>query len=89
LTAGAVSQLLWPDKDREVWFSLGENHEKDLPLRSTPIAKRLAAIHGARPRFNAAAIAGAAQVFADPGSPEIMARTAPETLVREKAKEVR
>jgi hypothetical protein len=27
-TAKAVSQLLWPDKDREVWFSLGENHEK-------------------------------------------------------------
>jgi hypothetical protein len=24
----AVSQLLWPDKDREAWFSLGENHEK-------------------------------------------------------------
>jgi hypothetical protein len=24
----AVSQLPWPDKDREVWFSLGENHEK-------------------------------------------------------------
>jgi hypothetical protein len=24
----AVSQLLWPDKDREVWFSLEENHEK-------------------------------------------------------------
>jgi hypothetical protein len=24
----AVSQLLWPDKDREVWFSLKENHEK-------------------------------------------------------------
>jgi hypothetical protein len=23
-----VSQLRWPDKDREVWFSLGENHEK-------------------------------------------------------------
>jgi hypothetical protein len=23
----AVSQLLWPDKDREVWFCLGENHE--------------------------------------------------------------
>ena len=23
----AVSQLLWPHKDREVWFSLGENHE--------------------------------------------------------------
>jgi hypothetical protein len=22
------SQLLWPDKNREVWFSLGENHEK-------------------------------------------------------------
>jgi hypothetical protein len=35
----AVLQLLWPDKDREVWFSLGENHEKaylfDLhPLRN-------------------------------------------------------
>src|SRR5271154_5729598 len=26
----AVSQLLWPDKDREEWFSLGENHEKVL-----------------------------------------------------------
>jgi hypothetical protein len=24
----AVSQLLWPDKDREEWFSLVENHEK-------------------------------------------------------------
>ena len=24
----AVSQLLRPDKDREEWFSLGENHEK-------------------------------------------------------------
>ena len=24
----AVSQLLWTEKDREVWFSLGENHEK-------------------------------------------------------------
>jgi len=24
----AVSQLRWPDRDREVWFSLGENHEK-------------------------------------------------------------
>jgi hypothetical protein len=28
----AVSQLLWPDKDREVWFSLGENHEKVYPF---------------------------------------------------------
>jgi hypothetical protein len=26
----AVSQLLWPDKDREGWFSLEENHEKGL-----------------------------------------------------------
>jgi hypothetical protein len=26
--AKRVAQLLWPDKDREVWFSLGENHEK-------------------------------------------------------------
>jgi polygalacturonase len=24
----AVSQLLWTEKDREVWFSLGENHDK-------------------------------------------------------------
>jgi hypothetical protein len=24
----AVSQLLWPDKDGEVWFSLEENHEE-------------------------------------------------------------
>jgi hypothetical protein len=24
----AVSQLLWSDKNREEWFSLGENHEK-------------------------------------------------------------
>ena len=24
----AISQLLWPDKGREEWFSLGENHEK-------------------------------------------------------------
>jgi hypothetical protein len=24
----ALSQLLWPDKGRAVWFSLGENHEK-------------------------------------------------------------
>jgi hypothetical protein len=24
----ALSQLRWPDKGREVWFSLGENHEK-------------------------------------------------------------
>jgi hypothetical protein len=26
--ARAVLQLLGPHKDREVWFSLGENHEK-------------------------------------------------------------
>jgi hypothetical protein len=24
----ALSQLLWPDRGSEVWFSLGENHEK-------------------------------------------------------------
>jgi len=29
----AVSQLLWPDKDREEWFSLGEKHEK---VRGSP-----------------------------------------------------
>ena len=28
LAARAVSQLLWSDKDGEVWFSLEENHEK-------------------------------------------------------------
>jgi hypothetical protein len=27
-----VSQLLWPDKDREVWFSSGENHQKGQSL---------------------------------------------------------
>ena len=37
----AVSQLLWPVKGREVWFSLGENHEKAflfglLQLRNCP-----------------------------------------------------
>jgi hypothetical protein len=26
----SVSQFLWPDKDREEWFSLEENHEKVL-----------------------------------------------------------
>src|ERR1700734_2284796 len=35
----AVSQLPLPDKDREVWFSLGEKPRKSLSLRSTPIAK--------------------------------------------------
>ena len=28
MQARAVSQLLWSDKDGEVWFSLEENHEK-------------------------------------------------------------
>jgi hypothetical protein len=31
------------DKNSEVWFSLGENHEKAYPLRSRPIAKLLTA----------------------------------------------
>jgi hypothetical protein len=35
----AVSQLLWPDKDREVCFSFGGKPRKGLSLRSTPIAK--------------------------------------------------
>jgi hypothetical protein len=35
-----LSQLRWPDKGREVWFSSGENHEKayrspDFQQRST------------------------------------------------------
>jgi hypothetical protein len=38
----AVSQLLWPDKDREVRFSLEENHEMayhfGLPNCETAIA---------------------------------------------------
>jgi len=33
----AVSQLLCPDKDREVWFSLGENHEKAFRLGLHPL----------------------------------------------------
>jgi hypothetical protein len=37
----AVSQLLWSDKDREVWFSLEENHEKAYRFGLTPIAKLL------------------------------------------------
>ena len=32
----AVSQLRWPDKDREEWFSLGENHEKVLGFPGFP-----------------------------------------------------
>jgi hypothetical protein len=41
----AVSQLLWSGKDREVWFSLGENHER--PIASvytnceTAVARRM------------------------------------------------
>src|ERR1700734_4296204 len=35
----AVSQLLWPDKDREEWFSLGENHEKVLGFPGFPVAR--------------------------------------------------
>jgi len=34
-SAKAVSQLLWSHKDREEWFSLGENHRSSF-LRSTP-----------------------------------------------------
>jgi hypothetical protein len=30
LQTRAVSQLLWPVKDREEWFSWEENHEKGL-----------------------------------------------------------
>jgi hypothetical protein len=30
-SAKAVSQLLWSHKDREEWFSLGENHQKLFP----------------------------------------------------------
>ncbi len=44
----AVSQLLWPDKDREERFSLGENHEKVLgfpgfPARGTGCREQLCA----------------------------------------------
>jgi hypothetical protein len=35
----AVSQLLWSDKDREVWFSLAEDHEKTYRLPGFPAAK--------------------------------------------------
>src|ERR1700734_721867 len=35
----AVSRLLRPNKDREVWFSLGENHVKSYRFGSIPIAK--------------------------------------------------
>jgi hypothetical protein len=36
----AVSQLLWPDKDREVWFSLEENHEKAYRSGLHPLRNR-------------------------------------------------
>jgi hypothetical protein len=37
----AVSQLLWPDKDREVWFSLGENHEKAYRFLASTVVRLL------------------------------------------------
>ncbi len=45
----AVSQLLWPNKDREVWFSLRENHENAYPfglyqLRNCPHFRFLLAV---------------------------------------------
>ena len=36
----AVSQLLWPDKDREEWFSLVENHEKAVRFGLHPLRNR-------------------------------------------------
>jgi cytochrome c len=40
----AVSQLLWPDKDREEWFSLGENHEKVLGFGLHRLRNRCSAL---------------------------------------------
>jgi hypothetical protein len=40
LTFKAVSQLLWSDKDREEWFSLGENHEKASRFGLHPLRNR-------------------------------------------------
>ena len=37
----AVSQLLWPHKGREEWFSLGENHEKVLGFGLHQLRNRL------------------------------------------------
>jgi hypothetical protein len=54
-----VSQLLWPDKDREVWFSLEENTKR--PMISvytdceTALAVVWAAIIGSRRYFMATA----------------------------------
>jgi hypothetical protein len=39
----AVSQLLWPDTHREVWFSLGENHEKAYRFGQHPLRNCLGA----------------------------------------------
>jgi hypothetical protein len=39
----AVSQLLWPDKDREEWFSFGENHEKTLGFGLNQLRNRFTA----------------------------------------------
>jgi hypothetical protein len=55
----AVSQLLWPDKGREVWFSLGENHEKGFrspgfpAVRYSPRAIVCGFLHESRIQFGA------------------------------------
>jgi hypothetical protein len=38
----AVSQLLWPDKDREEWLVLGRNHEEVLGLALHQLRNRSA-----------------------------------------------
>jgi hypothetical protein len=41
--AKALSQLLWPDKDRAVWFSLEKNHEEPIASVYTNCETALAA----------------------------------------------
>jgi hypothetical protein len=51
----ALSQLLWPHKDREVWFSLEENHEKGLGF----------GLHQLRNRFRVERVGGNVNPFQD------------------------
>jgi len=49
MTFKAVSQLLWPHEDREVWFSLEENHEKGLRFGLHQLRNRSKRFHSRCP----------------------------------------
>jgi hypothetical protein len=72
----AVSQLPWPDKDREVWFSLGENHEKAyrLPdfLRRSTGREQLCATFFAESRRQ---FGGSTNIYRKSGLPDFLRRS--------------